>query len=85
MNPSRRDLLAGGGAALVTGLAGDAGTESSVARGTFARFEQAPGENGEGAVQSGHSYVRTFETTGTHEYYCIPHEAAGMAGKVIVE
>ncbi|MDY7080846.1 MAG: DUF5059 domain-containing protein, partial [Halobacteria archaeon] len=25
-------------------------------------------ENGEGAVQSGQSYVHTFETTGTHEY-----------------
>jgi plastocyanin len=42
-------------------------------------------ENGVGYVQSGQSYVRTFETTGTHEYFCIPHEAAGMEGKVIVE
>ena len=42
-------------------------------------------ENGEGAVQSGQSYVHTFETTGTHEYCCTPHEAAGMVGSVIVE
>jgi len=42
-------------------------------------------ENGEGAVQSGQSYVRTFETTGTHEYLCVPHEAAGMVGSVVVE
>lgn len=42
-------------------------------------------ENGEGAVQSGQSYVRTFETAGTHEYVCIPHEAAGMVGEVVVE
>ena len=42
-------------------------------------------ENGQGAVQSGQSYVHTFETTGTHEYFCIPHEAAGMVGSVIVE
>jgi len=42
-------------------------------------------ENGNGAVQPGQSYVHTFEATGTHEYYCIPHEAAGMVGKVIVE
>jgi len=41
--------------------------------------------NGEGAVQSGRSYVHTFETTGTHEYVCIPHEGAGMTGTVIVE
>ena len=42
-------------------------------------------ENGEGAVQSGESFVHTFETTGTHEYFCIPHEAAGMVGTVVVE
>jgi len=42
-------------------------------------------EEGKGAVQSGQSYVYTFETTGTHEYFCIPHEAAGMVGSVTVE
>ena len=42
-------------------------------------------ENGKGAIQSGESYVRTFETTGSHEYVCIPHEAAGMVGTVVVE
>nr|WP_309221830.1 plastocyanin/azurin family copper-binding protein [Halorussus sp. MSC15.2] len=42
-------------------------------------------ENGKGAVQSGQSFVHTFETTGTHEYYCVPHEAAGMTGKIVVE
>ncbi|CCQ34218.1 Cytochrome-like protein [Halorhabdus tiamatea SARL4B] len=42
-------------------------------------------ENAEGAIQSGRSYVHTFETTGEHEYVCIPHEAVGMAGTLIVE
>ncbi|WP_253738846.1 DUF5059 domain-containing protein [Halohasta salina] len=42
-------------------------------------------ENGQGAVQSGQSYVHTFETTGEHNYYCVPHEMAGMVGTVIVE
>ena len=42
-------------------------------------------EHGEGAVQSGQSYVHTFETAGTHEYFCIPHEAAGMKGTVVVK
>ncbi|WP_135822141.1 DUF5059 domain-containing protein [Halostella litorea] len=42
-------------------------------------------ESGEGAVQSGQSYVHTFETTGEHAYVCIPHEAAGMTGTVVVE
>lgn len=42
-------------------------------------------ENKKGAVQSGQSFVYTFETTGTHEYVCIPHEDAGMVGTIIVE
>ncbi|SEW07578.1 DUF5059 domain-containing protein [Halobacterium jilantaiense] len=42
-------------------------------------------ENGEGAVQSGQSYVRTFETAGEHGYYCIPHEQLDMVGTVVVE
>ncbi|WP_136688562.1 DUF5059 domain-containing protein [Halorhabdus amylolytica] len=42
-------------------------------------------ENGVGAVQSGESYVHTFETTGEHEYVCIPHELVGMTGIVVVE
>jgi len=42
-------------------------------------------ENGRGYVASGHSYVHTFETAGEHGYFCIPHEAAGMEGTVVVE
>jgi plastocyanin len=42
-------------------------------------------EDGQGAVRSGESYVHTFETPGTHEYFCAPHEAAGMVGSVVVE
>jgi len=42
-------------------------------------------ENGQGAVQSNQSYVRTFDSTGEHNYVCIPHEAAGMVGTVVVE
>jgi plastocyanin len=42
-------------------------------------------ENGEGAVQSGQAYVHTFETAGEHAYVCVPHEAAGMEGTIIVE
>ena len=41
-------------------------------------------EAGRGAIQEGNSYVRTFETAGTHEYFCVPHEAAGMVGSVVV-
>jgi len=42
-------------------------------------------ENGEGAVREGQSYVHTFETAGEHAYFCVPHEAAGMEGTIIVE
>ena len=42
-------------------------------------------DDGVGAIVDGESYVRTFETVGEHEYVCIPHEAAGMVGTVVVE
>ena len=32
----------------------------------------------------GHTYSHTFETLGTYEYVCTPHEAAGMVGSVDV-
>jgi plastocyanin len=37
-----------------------------------------------GNVPKGESYSHTFETTGTYEYYCIPHEMNGMVGTVKV-
>ena len=37
-----------------------------------------------GNVPKGESYSHTFETTGTYEYYCIPHEMNGMVGSVKV-
>jgi plastocyanin len=42
-------------------------------------------ENGKGAVTEGQSFVHTFETAGTHEYVCIPHETLDMVGTVVVE
>ncbi|MEF8843064.1 MAG: plastocyanin/azurin family copper-binding protein [Haloarculaceae archaeon] len=38
----------------------------------------------EGNVPAGESYSHPFETTGTYEYYCIPHEMNGMVGTVKV-
>ena len=40
--------------------------------------------NGEGNVAGGESVSHTFETLGTYEYFCIPHESAGMVGEVVV-
>lgn len=34
---------------------------------------------------SGFTYEHTFNTTGTYQYYCQPHKAAGMTGRLIVE
>jgi plastocyanin len=48
---------------------------------------QSAAEDGypdEGSIAEGETYEHTFETTGTYEYYCIPHEMSGMVGKVKV-
>jgi plastocyanin len=37
-----------------------------------------------GLLDGGEEFAHTFETPGTHHYYCIPHEAAGMVGRVVV-
>ncbi|MEF8856087.1 MAG: DUF5059 domain-containing protein [Haloplanus sp.] len=42
-------------------------------------------EESQGYVAAGQSYVHTFETAGEHAYFCIPHEAAGMEGVIVVE
>lgn len=38
----------------------------------------------EGNVPEGATYEHTFETAGTYEYFCIPHEMSGMIGTVRV-
>jgi plastocyanin len=38
-----------------------------------------------GMLDGGETFAHTFETPGTHHYYCIPHEQAGMVGRVVVE
>lgn len=42
-------------------------------------------KNGKGSIYSGETYENTFEVPGTFHYFCIPHERAGMVGKVVVE
>lgn len=37
-----------------------------------------------GNVPSGESYSHTFQTEGTYEYFCIPHESAQMIGTIEV-
>lgn len=37
-----------------------------------------------GSIGREESYTYTFETPGTYEYYCIPHESGNMVGSVVV-
>lgn len=38
-----------------------------------------------GNLASGESFSHTFDEPGTYQYFCIPHEAAGMTGTIIVQ
>lgn len=38
-----------------------------------------------GSITTGESFSHTFEVPGTYNYFCIPHERAGMVGTVVVE
>ena len=37
-----------------------------------------------GLISPGKDYSHTFTVPGTYKYFCIPHEAVGMLGTVIV-
>lgn len=37
-----------------------------------------------GRIDSGETYSVTFAVSGSYEYYCIPHEAADMRGRIVV-
>jgi plastocyanin len=37
-----------------------------------------------GAIRANETYRHTFEVPGEYQYFCVPHEPSGMAGKVIV-
>jgi plastocyanin len=41
-------------------------------------------ERGGGAIHSGHTFEYTFEVPGTYNYFCIPHEPAGMVDQFTV-
>lgn len=38
-----------------------------------------------GMIPAGASYSHTFEVPGRYQYVCLPHEAAGMIGEIIVQ
>ncbi len=39
---------------------------------------------GSKVLQKGNAYEHTFETKGTHDYYCIPHKTLGKVGRIVV-
>lgn len=53
--------------------------------GEFANERTARANLAEGLITSSETYEVTFEVPGTYRYFCIPHEATGMKGKVVVE
>lgn len=50
-----------------------------------ARDAYSPGDTDSGDIPGGESYEYIFETPGTYEYFCIPHENAGMVGTIDVQ
>jgi len=38
-----------------------------------------------GLLQPGQSWSHTFTVAGTYKYFCVPHEALGMTGEIIVK
>ena len=54
------------------------------ASGPFPSEEDARAHLSEGLIDPGERYQYTFEKAGTYEYFCIPHEASGMKGTIIV-
>jgi halocyanin-like protein len=42
-------------------------------------------DSGSAVDSDSETYEYTFDSTGTYEYYCSPHETVGMKGVVVVE
>jgi plastocyanin len=40
--------------------------------------------DGSGNIYGGDTFSYTVEVPGTYDYFCIPHEGGGMAGRIVV-
>lgn len=58
--------------------------EEYFAIGGFESEEAAQKHLHDGLVAPGERFEHTFDVSSLYEYYCIPHESAGMLGKVRV-
>jgi plastocyanin len=47
--------------------------------------EGAAGWNSGTISEEGGTFEHTFETAGTYDYFCIPHKALGMVGRIVVD
>ncbi|WP_123538071.1 plastocyanin/azurin family copper-binding protein [Halosimplex salinum] len=54
---------------------------SAIPRGS--EFSGTPGDDGD-LYEEGYEFSHTFEVAGEYEYYCNPHESAGMFGSFTV-
>ena len=55
------------------------------ASGGFDSEQEARDNLADSLLNEGDTYAVSFDTPGTYEYFCIPHESDGMTGTVVVE
>lgn len=55
------------------------------ASGGFESEERARTQMTAGLFGANEEYTHRFEVTGEYDYYCIPHESAGMTGTILVK
>ena len=58
---------------------------SFFASGGFESEDEARDDLAGGLLSSGESFEVKFESPGTYQYFCIPHESSGMTGRIVVE
>jgi len=58
---------------------------SFFASGGFGSEDEARDDLAGGLLSSGESFEVKFDTVGTYEYFCVPHESSGMTGRIVVE
>jgi plastocyanin len=68
-----------------SGIPDDAAFFASGGYDSTAAARDAYGSELGGLIESGNTWAHTFEVAGEYEYLCIPHEASGMVGTVVVE
>ena len=52
---------------------------------SHAQLPEGAGPFDSGNIAPGEAFRHTFEVPGTYVYFCIPHEAVGMVGRIIVQ